>query len=614
MANGYLGKILWVDLTEKKLKNEVLDEKLCREYIGGYGLGARVIFSHQKAGVDALGPENIFGIVTGPLTGTPALGGSRYVVVGKSPLTGGWGDANAGGYFGPHLKFAGYDAVFFTGISPQPVYLVIDSGQAELKDAAHLWGKDCSEVDDILKNEFGKEAESCYIGPGGEKLSLISAVINNKGRAAARCGLGAVMGSKRLKAVVVRGNFKVPVADADKAAELRKKYIPLLTGPAEGLKRFGTPAILMPCATKGDSPIKNWVGIQAVDFPTVEKLDANHIMALQEKKYACYQCPLGCGGYMQAGTEYNYPAGAHKPEYESLGMFGTNLLNDNLESIIMACDLCNRAGLDTISVGSCIGFAMECYEKGLITRKETGGLDLTWGNHKAIVKLTDMIGKREGFGDILADGARMAAERIGQGADQYAVHIQGQEIPAHDPRYGLQWAISYRMDPTPGRHNTGLGAIRNGVPLPPMDPKSQIGRGPATRLNHSLACFVQSTGLCGFLAGAYPHVDTFFEFMKAVTGWDLTFDEIFKTGERIYDLRQAFNIREGLNSLQFKVPGRIMGIPPMADGPWKGVTLDEELMDREYMLEMDWDPKTAKPSKKKLLELGLDDVARELWP
>jgi len=370
----------------------------------------------------------------------------------------------------------------------------------------------------------------------------------------------------------------------------------------------------MRCATNGDSPVKNWEGVQAIDFPNVEKLDANHVIALQEKKYACYMCPLGCGGHMKAGTEYKYAAGAHKPEYESLGMFGTNLLNENLESIIMCNDLCNRYGLDTISTGACIGFAMECFEKGIITQKDAGGLDLSWGNHQAIVALTEMIGKREGLGDILADGVKIAAERIGKGSEEYAMHIQGEEIPAHDAKYGFQWALAYRMDPTPGRHTTGMGALHAGVPLPPMDPKSQYGRAPATRLTQSTACFVQSAGLCAFLAGAYPHVDTLIEFMKGVTGWHLTLDEIFKTGERILNIRQAFNVREGLNSFQFKVPGRIAGIPPKTAGPLKGVTLDEAAMDREFVTEMDWDPQTAKPNKKKLLELGLEDVAKELWP
>jgi aldehyde:ferredoxin oxidoreductase len=613
MANGYMGKILWVDLEKAKIKEEALDEKTCREYIGGYGLGAKILFDRQKPGADPLGPDNVFGLVTGPLTGTPALGGSRYVAVGKSPLTGGWGDGNSGGYFGPHLKFAGFDAVFFSGISPRPVFLFIDDGKAELRDASNLWGKDCAEADDMIKAEFGKDAEMACIGPAGEKLSRIAAVINNKGRAAARSGLGAVMGSKKLKAVVVRGDMKIPMADRDAVTELRKKYLPLLSGHAEGMRKFGTPMILMPCATNGDSPIKNWEGVQARDFPTVEKLSANYVIGLQEKKYACYQCPFGCGGQMKTGTEYNYAAGAHKPEYESLGMFGTNLLIDNLESVIMANDICNLYGLDTISTGACIAFAMECYENGIISKKDTDGLEMTWGNHKAMVAMTEKLARRKGFGDILADGVKIAAERIGRGSDQYAMHIQGEEIPAHDPKYGLQWALTYRMDPTPGRHTTGMGSFRDAVPMPPMDPKSQYGRAPAFHLMQPMACYVQSTGLCAFLAMAYPQAKTFSDFMNAVTGWGVTFDEIIKTGERIFTLRHAFNLREGLNPLNYYVPDRIAGKPPKTEGPLKGIILDEEAMDRELLTELDWDLKTTKPSQKKLAELNLHNVAKALY-
>jgi len=610
MANGYMGKILWVDLTEGAIKSEELSEKVCREYIGGYGLGARYIFDRQKPGADPLGPDNILGLVTGTLTGTPALGGSRYIAVGKSPLTSGWGDANSGGFFGPYLRFAGYDAVFFTGIAPKPVYLLVDNGRAELKDASGLWGKDTFETEDILKAEYGRDAEVVCIGPAGEKLSRIAAIINQKGRAAARSGLGAVMGSKKLKAVVARGSQKVPMFDAARATELRRKYLPLLTGHAEGIRKFGTPMILMPCATSGDAPIKNWDGVQAIDFPTVEKIDANHVLEYQEKKYACYQCPLGCGGHMKAGKEYQYSEGAHKPEYESLGMFGTNLLNDNLESIIAANDICNRYGLDTISTGACVAFAMECYEKGILSKGDTGGLELTWGNHKAIVELTGLIARREGIGDILAEGVKRAAEILDKGSENYAMHIQGQEIPAHDPKYGLHWAIAYRMDPTPGRHTTNMAAIRAGVQFPPMDPKSQYGRGPAHAMTQHMSCYVQSTGVCAFLVMAYPGVNTFLEFMNAITGWDVTVEETVKTGERIFTLRHCFNIREGLNPLKYHVPDRIVGRPPKTAGPLKGITLDEEAMDRELLQVLDWDLKTTVPSQKKLHELGLDDVAK----
>ncbi|MEE8418699.1 MAG: aldehyde ferredoxin oxidoreductase N-terminal domain-containing protein, partial [Dehalococcoidales bacterium] len=261
MAGGFTGKMLWVDLTRGELKDEVVDAELGRKFLGGYGLGAGMLFKHQKAGVDPLGPDNIFGLVTGMLTGTPAITGNRYVAVGKSPLTGGWGDANSGGHFGPHLKFAGYDAVFFTGISPRPVYLFIDNGRAELRDAAHLSGKDTFDTEDMLKAELGNDVEITCIGPSGETVSLIASVMNNKGRAAGRSGLGAVMGIKKLKAVAVRGDMKVPLADEARANELRKKTLAELTGHTNMMREYGTPAIMERCLKIGDSPVRNWGGI-----------------------------------------------------------------------------------------------------------------------------------------------------------------------------------------------------------------------------------------------------------------------------------------------------------------------------------------------------------------
>jgi len=367
MLGGYMGKILFADLSKGKLKDEPLEEKFCRDFIGGYGIGARIIYSRQKGGVDPLGPENILGIMTGPLTGSPALSGSRYTVVGKSPLTGTWGDANSGGYFGPHLKFAGYDGLFFTGISPKPVYLLIKDGKAELRDAAHLWGKDSFETEDILRSELGEKTEVCCIGPSGENLSLIAAVMNNKGRAAGRSGLGAVMGSKKLKAVAVIDNSKIPLADEQEARELRRKYIGKLDKSLADLFRdTGTPGITADSAHSGDSPVKNWGGVGIIDFPNAKLISDDNVIDLQSKKYACWHCSFGCGGHMKAGTEYQYEAGAHKPEYETLCMFGTNCLNTNLESIIKVNDICNRYGLDTISTGATISFTIECYENGII--------------------------------------------------------------------------------------------------------------------------------------------------------------------------------------------------------------------------------------------------------
>jgi aldehyde:ferredoxin oxidoreductase len=615
MARGFMGKILMVDLSKREMKDEVLDEGIGRQFIGGYGMGAKILFDRQKPGADPLGPNSMFGITTGMLTGTPAISASRYVVVGKSPLTGTWGDANSGGYFGPHMKFAGYDAVFFSGISERPVYLYIDNGKAELRDAAHIWGKDTFETEDMLRSELGKEVEVACIGPSGEKVSLIAAVMNNKGRAAARSGLGAVMGSKKLKAVAVKGSMNVPLADEDKAKELRKKYLKELTGHVDMLRKWGTPAIVIPCAESGDTPTKNWGGTAVIDFPDYGLLAADPVIERQAKAYACYRCPIGCGGHMKEGTgEYKYKAGAHKPEYETLGMFGANCLNSNLDSIIKVNDICNRYGIDTISGGAVIAFTIECYENGLITRADTDGIEMTWGNHKSIVAMTEKLVKREGFGDMLADGVRAAAEKIGKGADQYAMHVQGQEAPAHDPKLGYHWGTSYRMDATPGRHTQGPGMPIPGLPIPKFDPKSFSGRGEAHKIGSNFSHVVSSTGTCLFLYWALPSVDPLIEFMRVVSGWDLTIDELIKTGERICTIRHAFNIREGLNPLKYKIPGRIMGNPPPKEGPLAGVTVDEETLDQELLAALDWDSKTTKPSKEKLLELGLEDVAQQILP
>jgi len=609
-----MGKILWVDLSKGALKDEVLDEKLCRDFIGGYGIGARILFSRLKAGIDPLGPDNILGFMTGPLTGSPMLSGTRYAVVGKSPLTGGWGDANSGGDFGPYLKFAGYDGIFFTGISDKPVYLFIKDGKAELRDATGLWGKDSFQTEDALMSELGKDVHVACIGQSGEKLSLIAGIMNNKGRAAGRSGLGAVMGSKKLKAVAVTGSMEVPLADKNKANELRKNYLGQLSGPfADLFKNYGTPGLTALSAHSGDSPVKNWGGVGVVDFPDATPIGGDPVIERQAKKYACFRCPLGCGGHMKEGTgEYKYEAGAHKPEYETLAAFGTMCLNNNLESITKANDICNRYGLDTISAGCTISFAIECYENGLITKADTDGIELTWGNHRAIVAMTQRLADREGFGDVLADGEKVAAEKIGKGAEQYAMHIHGEEVPMHDPKLGFHYAVTYRLDATPGRHTQGSEGLAPPGLLPQYDRKSPVGRGEAHKIGSNMTHIMNCVGMCLFMYICLPTINAIPEFMSAVTGWDVTVDDLLKTGERISNLRHAFNLREGLNPLQFKVPGRLLGKPPQEEGPLAGVTVDEDLMLKDYLAEMDWDPKTAKPSKKKLEELGLADVAQAL--
>jgi aldehyde:ferredoxin oxidoreductase len=524
------------------------------------------------------------------------------MAVAKSPLTGGWGEANSGGYWGPNLKFAGYDAVFFSGISPQPVYLLLDNGRAELKDAGNLWGKDTYETEDILKAEY-KESSVVCIGPAGEKLSLVSCIITNHGNAAGRSGLGAVMGSKKLKAVVARGTKEVTIANEVIAQKLIVAHIKTLriTGPnglspMERQQKYGTSFTTYASAYSGDAPIKNWAGIGFIDLPDRTGLHPDAFRARVEKGHGCWHCPIRCKAILKAGErEYKYAAGSHRPEYETATSFGALCLNNHTESIIAANDICNRAGLDTISTGSIIAFASELYENGILTIKDTENIDLKWGNHQAMVAMTLKLANREGLGDILADGVKIAAEKIGRGAEKYAIHIGGQEVAMHDPkmpgnRHKTMTAARYQMDATPGRHTSEFG------------PESFMDR-------H----FLNVTGLCHF--GRWPeNEELMVGIFNAVTGWNFTWNDMLKTGERIATMRHAFNLREGINELKWSVHPRIVGKPPQTAGPLAGVTADIEAQVQWGLGALDWDRQTTKPSKAKLLSLGLDDVANDLWP
>jgi aldehyde:ferredoxin oxidoreductase len=611
MVKGYMGKILFVDLASGVCQEEALSESLCRDFMGGYGISARIMYERMKPGVDPLGPDNMLGFMTGPLTGTPAMCSGRFVVVGKSPLTGTWGDANCGGDFGPNLKFAGYDGVFFTGASSRPVYLYIENGKAELRDATQLWGKDCLDTEDMLKSSHGKETSVACIGPSGEKLSLIACVINEQGRAAGRSGLGAVMGAKKLKALAVKGNMKVPIADEATANQLRRKWVKELKGDGITFRDFGTCGITESSAMSGDSPVKNWAGAGPIDFPNAIRISDDNVIAEQERKYGCWQCPIRCGGHMKAKP--GRARVCHKPEYETLALSGTLCLNDDLESIIRFNDICNAYGIDTISAGSTVAFAIECYENGILT-KEDVGMELRWSDSDMVVALAEKIVKREGIGDVLADGVRKAAEKIGKGAEQFAIHAQGEELPAHDPRFVPALGVTYRMDATPGRHTQGGRGWIQGCDFlkdPREDKYDYTNTGELQKKATNMVHVVNSSGICIFAYIGYP-TQFIPEFLTAVTGEEHTIDTCFNIGERIANMRHLFNLREGLNPLKFTFNQRALGKPPLKEGPVANVTLDDDTMVREYLEAMDWDTATTRPSPKKLQGLGLSQLVKDL--
>jgi aldehyde:ferredoxin oxidoreductase len=619
MAGGYAGKIAFVDLTKGDIQTETLDENLARDFIGGQGLAARILFERQKKGVDPLGPENMLGFTTGPLTGTKTPTGGRYMAVCKSPLTGGWGDANSGGYFGSELKAAGWDAVFVTGIAPSPQYLMISDDRIEIRDAGRLWGKDTVETETAIQADAGdNKIRVAVIGPASEKLALISGIINDRGRAAARSGVGAVMGSKKLKAVAVRGTGKAAVADPAALERLRKDFIAAMRemgGFADILMKHGTCGLTAGLVASGATPVKNWQMTGEQSFANLEKIaDADAIIKNQARKYGCANCPIACGGIFNV-TSGKYPVGeTHKPEYETIGAFGTMCMCDDFETIIKLNEMCIRNGLDTISAGSALAFAMECFENGIISESDMDGIPLTWGNAAAMITMVEKMAAREGFGDILADGVKIAAQKIGGGAEKFAVHVGGQEPGLHNALFLPSRGTGYVCDPTPGRHTAAPMARIDGGPgafapypelkIEQFERYTYTGKGPLSAAASSYLQAGASAGLCLMplmFFGNFPFVD----FFNAVSGWDFSVAEMLTAGARIQTMRQCFNVREGIRPADVKLPDRMSGRPPQAQGPVAGVTLDIDSLAREYRQAMGWDPQSGCPQDTTLEKLGL---------
>jgi aldehyde:ferredoxin oxidoreductase len=624
MTGGYMGKIAFVDLTQGSVRTEEMSDEVARGFIGGYGIGARVLFERIPRGADPLGPENVLGFAAGPLTGTRAPTGGRYMACCKSPLTGGWGDANSGGYFGSELKAAGFDAIFVSGAAAAPCYLRVADGRIEIRDAARLWGLDTIAAEEALQRELNDpKLRVATIGPASERLSLISGIVNDRGRVAARSGVGAVMGSKRLKAVAVRGTAAVPVADPDALGRLSKDFARALRdlpGMAQVLMKHGTCGFTGALVAGGATPLKNWqlAGEQA--FPAVKRVtDGDAFVRFQTRKYGCASCPISCGGICDVSTG-KYPVGeVHKPEYETIGAFGPLCMCDDIEVIIKLHDLCNRSGLDTISAGHVLAFAMECFEKGILTEGDTDGIRIGWGDGAAMVALLEKMIRREGIGDVLADGVKAAAAKIGRGAEACAMHVGGQEPGLHSALFLPSRGTGFVCDPTPGRHTAApMARIEGGpgayAPYPELkigafERHAYTGKGP---MSATASCYLQIGNCAGVCVmpfmffGNYPLVDL----LKAVTGWDLDVAEALRTGARIQALRQSFNLREGVTAGQVRLPDRMTGRPPQAQGPLAGVTVDVDNLAREFRTAMGWDAETGAPTADTLKDLGLTELVK----
>jgi aldehyde:ferredoxin oxidoreductase len=625
-VNGYMGKILFIDLTDKTTKEQEPDEQTYRQYIGGYGLGARILFERLKPGIDPLGPENMIGFVSGLFNGTKAHAAGRFHVVSKSPLTGGWGDSSCGGIFGPRLKATGYDGIFITGRAEKPVYIQVDDGRIEFHDASELWGKDSSHTEELLREKHGKKTGIMSIGQAGENLLRIASIMNDFGRCAGRMGLGAVMGSKNLKALVVSGTHKVSISDKEEYQKQIDYMIHNITQErtpmANRLGEYGTSLVYAKNIAIQDCPVQNWrsIGTEKYSMDQAMKLDGTAYKPYIKRKYACAQCPVGCGAIIEFTDSKGRKQESHRPEYETIGAFGALCLCDDIQAVMEANEACNRYGMDTIATGGIIAFAMECFEKGIITIQDTNGVDLSWGNKDAFLPMIEQIVFRKGIGAILADGSRIAAKKLGKGTMEFAIQAGGMELPMHDPRCWPGFGYGYALDPTPGIHCKGpVGFIEHGwtdrqleeihsMRHLPDEKNIYKEKGDPLRLLNNWFHFFNGTGLCilgKFCYHRYPAL----ELLGAITGWkDFGMEEALAVGERVNTLRQQFNVNEGLSYDDFKLPERARGSLPLEAGPTAGVTVDMEEVRRDYYAEMDWEYPSGRPSRQVVKKLGLESI------
>jgi aldehyde:ferredoxin oxidoreductase len=610
MLKGYNGKILRLDLSTGDMDFEYLDEATARKYIGGVGLAAKILWDETTPDTDPLSPENELVFMTGPLTGSILPKSSRYIVAGISPLTGIWGQAHAGGYFADELRHAGVDGIVVKGQSSKPVYLWIKDGKAEIRDATHVWGKDTWEVSDILQSETDAGASVTCIGVAGEKLVKIAGIMNDgkQGRAAARCGLGALMGSKRLKAVVARGTLPLSFYDEEKFKEQAQKILSFCTNRKLEDRIAGDSHVFKSFFEFGRVPVKNWSEGSFEDGYV-------YTDAMKEAQpLHCSRCPNSCL------ESYKLSTGERHMVWEAWGPLGTNCLIADAEVMQEAYSFCNRYGLDTISAGAVIAFAMECYEKGLITREDTGGIDLTWGNHRAMMELLKRIGEREGFGELLGQGVRTAAEKIGGNAMEYAMHVKGLEFPAHEPRALASHALGYATGSIGAAHMETIGAdhLENytesdnpktspelGFPVA-MKRFDNEGKGRLVATTQDFSCMMDSITICLFLTiGPGIQPSDYVAALNYGTGFDMTFDEFMETGERIHNLKRMFCVKRGISGKDDMLPARIM-TQRLATGGTKGNIFNMGLMLNEYYAVRGWDSDGI-PTREKLVELGLEE-------
>lgn len=609
---GFNGKMLRVNLTGGRISVEEPSEDYYARYLGGRGFIIEKLLTEVPPGADPLGPDNKLIFALGPITGHPLPGSGRNSIGAKSPLTDAYGESEVGGFWGAELKRAGYDAIIVEGASPEPVYLVIENGRAEIRDAGKIWGLDVADAEKAVRKELGgKKFRTAAIGPAGENRVRFACILNDVSHAAGRTGLGAVMGAKKLKLIAVKGDSPPEMADRGKIIEMSQTLAKNTKENPTGFSINGTGGAMDHYEAIGNLPIRNF---QGGTFPNVKELMPQQMKAkgYWDKMESCFGCPVRCKKKLkQISNPWPVNPIYGGPEYETLAALGSNCGIDNLEAVMKGHELCGRYGLDTISAGVTISFAMECVEKGILTEKDTDGIDLRFGNSQAMIDMIERIVFRKGLGDILAEGTKKASEKIGKGSDAFAIHVKGTEVPMHEPRLKQGMGLHYSGHPTGADHCTGIHDERLSMSaLQSIDVAEPV---PSTELSPRKARILYQLGLwrqvpnyigmCLFVSWSQKQL---IEAMESITGWPMSYWRLMKTAERGITLARIFNIREGLSAKDDKLPVRFYTAPH--EGPLKGVSVDPDRLaeaQRIYYQMLGWN-ESGVPTYARLVELDIE--------
>jgi len=616
MGYGYNGKVLRVNLSEGTVVTEERDDIFYRRYLGGRGVIGYTLLKEMRPKADPLGPDNVLVFSTGVVTGAPVGGSGRHSVGAKSPLTGAYGDAEVGGYWGAEVKRAGIDAVIVHGVSDHPVYLWIHDGEAELRDATALWGKTTGKVQQLIRDELGDgRVRVIQAGPAGERLVRYACVISDVNHAAGRTGLGAVMGSKRLKAIAVRGSQRLKMAHPDRLREIAKWLSDNVETLSGGLQDTGTAEAVMYQNVTNSLPTRNF---QSGEFEGAERISGETMRdTILVDRATCYACPVRCKRVVQVEGRYQVDPVYGGPEYEAIGALGANCGIDDLEAVAKGSELCNANGLDTISAGVTIAFAMECFERGLLTLEDTEGVDLRFGNAEAMLEMLEQILEQRGLGKLLGEGSYRAAQAIGQGAIEYAMQVKGQELALQEPRAMHGLGLGYAVSPTGADHchnlydqgyaQAGSSRLQRAAALGILEPIPYDTLNPAkVRLfiyqvnwQHTLNCL----DICMFMPYDYEKVR---DIVHAITGWNVTVWELLRAGERALNLARVFNARDGFTIANDTLPERFFTPLRSEFMPHKGLQHDEfqEALKTYYAM-MSWDPESGMPMRSRLQELDV---------